>query len=57
MCPWTYRENRDYRTIRNLLGANYQQPPTVLSHHALEDAKWQAQHLMNILKHNNLDIG
>lgn len=56
-CPWTYKENRDYRTIKNLLGASYQKPPTALAHHALEDAKWQAQHLVNILNHNKLEIG
>jgi exodeoxyribonuclease VIII len=56
-CPWTYKENRDYRTLRNLLGAKYQQPEPVLAHHALEDARWQAQHLINICKHNGLVIG
>lgn len=56
-CPWSYKENRDYRTIKQLLGANYCKPEAVLAHHALEDAKWQAQHLVNILNHHMLEIG
>jgi exodeoxyribonuclease VIII len=56
-CPWTYKENRDYRTIRQILGSSYLKPPEVLAHHALEDAKWQAQHLVNILTDNKIEIG
>lgn len=58
-CPWTFRENRDYRTIKNLLGASYQKPKGFegVAHQALDDAKYQALHLVNILSHNNLEIG
>lgn len=56
-CPWTFRENRDYRTIKQILGSKYLEPEKVLHHHALEDAKWQAQHLVNILTDNLIEIG
>ena len=46
--PWSYRDNRCYRTIWNLFPALPYEKPTI-SHHALEDAKAQAKHLIKIL--------
>ena len=47
--PWKYYNSRCYRTI---IAAHPSEkalrPPTVLAHNALEDAKWQAKHLVNI---------
>jgi hypothetical protein len=47
--PWTFREDRCYRTLKNLF-------PWIQGglrkgeHHALEDAKWQAEHCILLLK-------
>lgn len=48
--PWSYRNDRCYRTVRNLRPEieREQSPETV--HHALHDAVAQARHLMKILK-------
>lgn len=44
---WGHRQNRCYRTVRNLLDVPFS-PPTI-KHHAVEDARAQAVHLMAIL--------
>lgn len=44
---WSHRQNRCYRTVRSLLDVPGS-PPTI-KHHALEDARAQAVHLMAIL--------
>lgn len=47
--PWKYWNSRCYRTILALHpGEKSVRPPTVCAHNALEDAKWQAKHLVNI---------
>jgi hypothetical protein len=47
--PWTHRANRDYRTVKNLFSDRVYFPPdNEQGHDALADARWQAQHLLNI---------
>lgn len=48
--PWNYGQVRDYRTMRELFGHLVETPDTTIRHHALEDARWQAEHLMRILR-------
>lgn len=49
--PWTYRQNRCYRTIRALFPEIRIQKGEETPHHALDDAIVQARHLGEILKH------
>lgn len=47
--PWKYWNSRCYRTIVALHpGEKALRPATVCAHNALEDAKWQAKHMVNI---------
>jgi exodeoxyribonuclease VIII len=47
--PWFYNAVRDCRTIFKLFGSDDLMPSkTIAKHHALEDAKWQAEYLLNI---------
>lgn len=47
--PWKYYNSRCYRTIVNLHpNEKTMRPPTVCAHNALEDAKWQAKHMVNV---------
>ncbi|MHB0965329.1 MAG: 3'-5' exonuclease [Bellilinea sp.] len=47
--PWKYYNSRCHRTVVGLHpNEKALHPPTVLAHNALEDAKWQAKHLVNI---------
>ena len=47
--PWSHRANRDYRTLRALApDVPFMKP--VVAHNALEDAKAQAVHAIEILK-------
>lgn len=47
--PWKYFNVRDYRTLRKLFPA-IKQPVNTNPHNALEDAKTQALHCIEILK-------
>lgn len=48
-CPWKYSQHRCFRTMKNLYIA--QEPNRAGTHHnALDDAVFQAQWLMNILR-------
>lgn len=48
--PWTYRENRCYRTLRALFPEikKDEDDPGLLPHHALGDALMEAKHLLKI---------
>ena len=47
--PWSFRNNRCYRTLKNLFPDKKLFPPVGgTAHNALDDARWQAQHLLNI---------
>lgn len=48
--PWKYNSVRDYRTIAKLFGEYGNKPETIEKHNALEDAKWQAKHLISIVQ-------
>lgn len=51
--PWKFWGHRCYRTLKSLF-PNVTKPEfTGIKHHALDDAKWQALHLINILNHIN----
>lgn len=55
--PWKYYNSRCYRTIISLHPSEKEmRPATVLAHNALEDAKWQARHLVNIARTLNLKL-
>jgi hypothetical protein len=47
--PWNFRQDMCYRTIKTLF-PDVEMPERVGKHNALEDAKWQAQHLIAINK-------
>lgn len=46
--PWTYRDERCYRTVKALSPVSAP-PREGLHHHALEDARHQAKHLMQMI--------
>ena len=49
--PWKHWNGRCYRTMKSLCkNAKDMEPPKVCAHNALEDAKWQAQHLVTIAR-------
>lgn len=48
--PWSFREQRCYRTLKSLF-PSIQGEPGEAAHNALADASWQAQHLKKLLKH------
>lgn len=55
--PWKYWNSRCYRTIVALYpNEKAVRPATVCAHNALEDAKWQAKHLVNIAQLLNLKL-
>ncbi len=49
--PWTYRDNRCYRTLRGIFPQIQADITVGVAHHALDDAKYQAHHLCKIWKH------
>ena len=55
--PWKYFNSRCYRTILALCPTEKSmRPATVCAHNALEDAKWQAIHMGNVVRHLGLSI-
>ena len=55
--PWKYYNSRCYRTILALCSTEKSmRPPTVCAHNALEDAKWQAIHMDNVIRHLGLSL-
>ena len=47
--PWKYYHSRCYRTIVAMCPVERSfRPATVCAHNALEDAKWQAEHLIGV---------
>lgn len=48
--PWKYNNVRDYRTVSKLFSEYGLKPEKIGHHNALADAKWQAIHLISILK-------
>ena len=56
-CPFDFRINRCYRTVKNLVPDRALMPPDELvAHDALCDARWQAKHLQAILKFMGLPL-
>ena len=51
--PWKFWGHRCYRTLKNLFPGVPKPEFTGIKHHALDDAKFQALHLINILNHIN----
>lgn len=55
--PWKYWNSRCYRTIVALHpNEKAIRPPTVCAHNALEDAKWQAYHVVNVAANLGITI-
>ena len=53
--PWPYYANRCFRTIKNMYPTVQAKiEDTEIKHHALHDARWQAEYLINLRKENNL---
>lgn len=46
--PWHFRNERCFRTVEAVFGNGVDNPPNGTLHHALADARWQAQKLNNI---------
>ena len=54
-CPFDFRINRCYRTIKNMFpDKSFYPPDEDVAHNALNDARWQAKHLQNICRAHNL---
>lgn len=51
--PWKYYGHNCYRTLKKRFPNVTKPAQTGIKHHALDDAKWQALHLINILNHIN----
>lgn len=51
--PWKFWGHRCYRTLKNLFPGVPKPDFIGIKHHALDDAKFQALHLINILEHIN----
>lgn len=51
--PWNFRGHNCYRTLKNLFPGVPKPEFTGIKHHALDDARFQALHLINILEHIN----
>lgn len=51
--PWSYGNNRCFRTIKNLKGAPGSPDRVGVHHNALDDAVTQALHLQKIMAHFN----
>ena len=50
--PWSYRDERCYRTLKNLY-PEIAGDDQLVAHNALEDAKWQGKHLIKLLEKVN----
>ncbi|MDH5646822.1 MAG: 3'-5' exoribonuclease [Candidatus Heimdallarchaeota archaeon] len=48
--PWSYKQNRCYRTLSALSDIPIIRPPTTVYHSAIDDARNQAIHLAEILR-------
>lgn len=48
--PWQHYNDRCYRTLKHLYPAVPTPPVSGIAHNALDDAVWQAQHAVAILK-------
>jgi hypothetical protein len=54
--PWTYRDDRCYRTIKNIFIDGPLPAENESVHHALHDSVWQANHLILINNRHNLRL-
>lgn len=55
--PWKHWNIRDYRTVKNLFPEIQSSSKQIgVSHCAVDDAAYQAQHLMNIIQQNNCGL-
>lgn len=54
-CPWSYRDDRCFRTFKNL-AVGIDPPDNPMLHQALNDATAQALHMQAIVKHLGLQI-
>lgn len=55
VAPWSFVGNRCYRTIKNLF-PGITVPSVGVQHNALDDATYQANHLIAICKQHNLTL-
>jgi DNA polymerase III epsilon subunit-like protein len=53
--PWSFTGNRCYRTMKNMF-QGIEVPSVGVQHNALDDAIYQADHLIAICKHHNLGL-
>lgn len=49
--PWKFWNNRCYRTLKNTVGRGVKMKRSGTHHHAVDDARDQAQHLLDIYEH------
>lgn len=54
--PWSFWNDRCYRTVKNLYPDVVAPSRIGMHHHALDDAKTQAQHLVNIMVIKDLKL-
>lgn len=50
VCPWSHFQEACFRTLRDLAPLDINPRSTGVAHHALHDAKSQAEHLISIAK-------
>jgi 3' exoribonuclease, RNase T-like len=55
--PWVFWNSRCYRTLKNLAGAPELSKRVGTYHNALDDAKTQALHAIEVLNHLNINLG
>lgn len=53
--PWGYKNTRCFRTIRAQF-PDVEGPEGLTKHNALDDAKWQASFLVEVMKKHNLEL-
>lgn len=53
--PWGYKNTRCFRTLRAQF-PDVEEPESLTKHNALDDAKWQASFLVEVMKKHNLEL-
>jgi Mesyanzhinovviridae exonuclease len=54
--PWSHRQERCHRTLRELFGAGLEPEQVGTTHCAVDDAEFQARHLANIMANLGVNV-
>ena len=55
--PWNFYDERCYRTLKSLFPQLKAADTRGTKHNALEDARYQAEHLIKIIRHKREKLG